>query len=249
MFLQHDLNVFNFIIQLNISLREQGRDLTPVERPDFSMISDAPFALGPLPKRPLNFVDAQTAIEFYTPLYALMLPRDDFVRAVNSLQLDETVAVYIAKILGTDYHLAFIEERPPAGADVDHARPGYWLMMHGLDCRGAARLAADAEGAAGGGTADRSADADGGGLGPLCTSPKRQGLRRLSEAGRLSFKHRRGKPPLPLAGEVRRGLRPPVGRTGVGPGGRRGPPLARRVRCGCPGRLPGRRPSPRCGRP
>ena len=42
-FLQHDLNVFNFIIQLNKSLRAQGRDLAPVARPDFSMITDGPF--------------------------------------------------------------------------------------------------------------------------------------------------------------------------------------------------------------
>jgi hypothetical protein len=132
-FLQHDLNVFNFIIQLNISLREQGRDLSPVERPDFSMISDAPFALETLPNGPLNFIDAQTAIEFYTPLYALMLPRDDFVRASNSLQLDEVVAIYIAKILGSDYHLAFMKNGHPL-VPMTTLQAGYRLMMHGLDC-------------------------------------------------------------------------------------------------------------------
>src|SRR5205823_5793303 len=118
---------------LNISLREQCRDLTPVEQPDFSMISDAPLALAPLPRSALNVVDAQTAIEFYTPLYALMLPRDDFVRAVGSLQLDETVAVYIAKILGTDYHLAFMKNGHPL-VPMSTLTAGYRLMMHGLDC-------------------------------------------------------------------------------------------------------------------
>ena len=77
--------------------------------PDFSAISDEPFELAPLPKGPLNFVDVQTAIEVYTPLYALFLPREDFVRAAHSLQLDETVAIYIAKVLGTDHHLAFMK--------------------------------------------------------------------------------------------------------------------------------------------
>jgi hypothetical protein len=38
--LQHDLNIYNFIIQLNQSLRAQGRDLASVARPDFTMISD-----------------------------------------------------------------------------------------------------------------------------------------------------------------------------------------------------------------
>ena len=134
-FLQHDLNVFNFIIQLNISLREQGRDLEPVDRLDLSMISDEPFGLEALPSGPLNFVDAQTAIEFYTPLYALMLPRADFVRASNSLQLDETIGVYIAKILGTNYHLAFIKNGHPM-VPLSTLQAGYRLMMHGLDCEG-----------------------------------------------------------------------------------------------------------------
>jgi len=134
-FLQHDLNVFNFIIQLNTSLRAQGRDLTPAERLDFSMISDEPFDLAPLPNGPLNFVDVQTAIEAYTPLYALLLPRADFIRAAGSLQLDETVAIYIAKLLGTDYHLAFMKNGHPL-VPLSTLQAGYRLMMHGLDCEG-----------------------------------------------------------------------------------------------------------------
>lgn len=133
LFLQHDLNVYNFIIQLNAGLRAQGRDLTPVERPDFSMISDEPFALAPLPRGLFNFIDVQTAVEAYTPLYALLLPRRDFVRAANSLQLDEVVAIYIAKILGNDYHLAFIENGHPL-VPLSTLQAGYRLMMHGLDC-------------------------------------------------------------------------------------------------------------------
>ena len=77
-FLQHDLNIYNFIIELNASLRAQGRDLAPPERLDFSMITDGPFALEDFPDGRMNFVDVQTAIELYTPLYALFLPRNDF---------------------------------------------------------------------------------------------------------------------------------------------------------------------------
>ena len=132
-FLQHDLNVFNFIIQLNASLRAQCRDLVPVDKPDFSMISDAPFELAPLPRGRLNFADVQTAIEVYTPLYALMLPRADFIRAAQSLQLDETVAIYIGKILGTDYHMSFVKNGHPL-VPLSTLQAGYRLMMHGLDC-------------------------------------------------------------------------------------------------------------------
>ncbi len=132
-FLQHDLNIFNFIIQLGASLRAQGRDLAPVERPDFSMISDAPFELGELPQGRLNFADVQTAIEAYTPLYALLLPRADFIRAAQSLQLDETVAIYIGKILGTDYHMSFVKNGHPL-VPLSTVQAGQRLMLHGLDC-------------------------------------------------------------------------------------------------------------------
>ncbi len=134
-FLQHDLNIFNFIIQLNRSLRAQHRELEPVRRPDFSMITDAPFPIEATKKGWLNFVDVQTAVEVYTPLYALLLPRSDFIRASNSLQLDETIAIYIARILGEDYHLAFMKNGHPM-VPLSTLQAGYRLMMHGLDCEG-----------------------------------------------------------------------------------------------------------------
>lgn len=133
LFLQHDLNVFNFIIELNQRLRAEGREILPAETLDFSMISDEFPAFERFPTGPLNRIDVQTAVEFYTPLYALMLPRRDFVRAAHSLQLDETVAIYIARILGTDYHLNFIKNGHPMVA-LSTLQAGYRLMMHGLDC-------------------------------------------------------------------------------------------------------------------
>ena len=135
-FLQHDINIYNFIIQLNASLRAQGRDLVPAARPDFSMISEDDFDLAPLPAGPLNIVDVQTAIESYTPLYALCLPRADFTRAVNSLQLDETIAIYIGKILGSDYHMAFVRNGHPL-VQLSTLEAGYRLMWDPLEstCR------------------------------------------------------------------------------------------------------------------
>lgn len=132
-FLQHDLNVYNFIIQLNLGLRRQGRDLAPVAKPDFSMITDGPFPIELREDGWLNFADVQTAIEAYTPLYALFLPRADFIRASNSLQLDETIAIYLAKLLATDYHLSFVENHHPM-VQLSTMQAGYRLMMHGLDC-------------------------------------------------------------------------------------------------------------------
>lgn len=131
-FLQHDLNVYNFIIGLNRCLKESGRELEPPARLDFSAISDAPFAFEDLPSGKRNFVDVQTAIEFYTPVYALFLARRDFVRAANSLQLDETFAIYVARLLGSDYHLAFIKNQHPM-VPLSPFQAGFRLMMHGYD--------------------------------------------------------------------------------------------------------------------
>ena len=132
-FLQHDLNIFNFIIEVNKALLAQGKEIMPAERVDFSMISDSFPEFEVFPDGVLNKVDVQTAVEFYTPMYALLLPRADFVRAAHSLQLDETVAIYIARILGTDYHLNFIKNGHPMIA-LSTLQSGYRLMMHGLDC-------------------------------------------------------------------------------------------------------------------
>lgn len=132
LFLQHDLNIFNFIIEMNAALREAGKELAPPDEVDFSMISDEFPAFEEFPNRWHNFVDVQTAVEFYTPIYALMLPREDFVRASNSLQLDEIMAIYIARILGSDYHMAFVKNGHPLVA-LSTLQAGYRLMMHGLD--------------------------------------------------------------------------------------------------------------------
>ena len=132
LFLQQDLNIFNFVIEMNAVLRAEGRELTPPERIDFSMISDEFPPFEEFPRKWHNFVDVQTAVEFYTPIYALMLPRDDFVRASSSLQLDEVMAIYIARILGTSYHMAFVKNGHPLVA-LSTLQAGYRLMMHGLD--------------------------------------------------------------------------------------------------------------------
>ena len=131
-FLQHDLNIYNFIIELNRELRAQGREIETRNEIDFSSITDGKFGFEEFPTGRLNFIDVQTAIEFYTPVYAAFLSRHDFVRASNSLQLDETVGIYVAKILGSDYHMSLINNRHPM-IPLSTFEAGFRLMMHGYD--------------------------------------------------------------------------------------------------------------------
>jgi hypothetical protein len=131
LFLQHDLNLFNFVINLNKQLHAQGRELEPKPTIDFSAISSTPPDLAPMPKRWTNFVDLESAIELYTPLYQLFLTDHDFWRATNSLQLDETIALYVARILGNPAHLALVNNKHPM-VPLTTLRAGYRLVLHGL---------------------------------------------------------------------------------------------------------------------
>lgn len=131
-FLIHDLNIYNFIAELNQQLREQQRDFVPVEQLDFSAITDGEFDLDPGDDHITNVIDLQTAIEMYTPLYALFLSDHDFWRASNSLQLDETVSIYISKLLGDSTALSLVSNRHPM-VPLTTLQAGFRLMLHGLD--------------------------------------------------------------------------------------------------------------------
>lgn len=131
MFLIHDLNIFNFVIQLNQELRRRGTEIAPRAELDFGAISDAPFELEPMPDGPLNIIDVQTAIEAYTPIYGMLLTDSDFWRASNSLQLDETVGIYAARLIGREEYLGLISNRHPM-VPYSTLEAGFRLMLHGL---------------------------------------------------------------------------------------------------------------------
>jgi hypothetical protein len=131
LFLKHDLNLFNFVIRLNQQLRTEGKTLAAVQEVDFSMISEPPLALAAMPQRALNFIDLQTAIEIFTPVYQLFLTDNDFWRAANSLQLDETMAVYAATILNSPQHLLLLNNKHPL-VPMSTLGAGYRLVLHGL---------------------------------------------------------------------------------------------------------------------
>ncbi len=131
-FLKHDLNLFNFVIEFNKDLREAGTEIKPPAHLNFDCITDGQFdKFADFPQRWRNFIDVQTAIELYTPMYQLFLTDHDFWRAANSLQLDETVAIYVAKILGVPEYLALVNNKHPM-VPLTTISAGFRLMLHGL---------------------------------------------------------------------------------------------------------------------
>ena len=132
-FVQHDVNLFNLVIRLNAALQENGRTLEPreLEDLDFSAIHAGPPALAEMPSGPLTRIDLASAIELYTPIYQLLLNDRDFWRASNSLQLDETIALYVCQIIGDWSRLGLVNNRHPLIPE-STLRAGHRLLLHGL---------------------------------------------------------------------------------------------------------------------
>ena len=131
LFLQHDLNLFNFVINLNRELRAQQRVIEKPPSLDMRGISEHQFGIEAMPDRWHNFVDLQTAIELFTPVYQLFLTDNDFWRATNSLQLDETIAIYVARILEQPQNLVLLNNKHPLVPE-STLRAGHRLVLHGL---------------------------------------------------------------------------------------------------------------------
>lgn len=130
-FLKHDLNIYNFIIEINRQLNEQGLDLEPKETLSYDGITDGDFPIEPMPNRWLNFLDLESAIEIYTPMYQLLLTDSDFWRACNSLQLDETISLYATTLVRDHKFLGLVNNRHPIISE-SVLGAAHRLMLHGL---------------------------------------------------------------------------------------------------------------------
>ena len=131
LFLNNDLNLYNFIINLNREMTEKGIQITEKNDIDLSMISTDGFKMIDFPKRWTNILDLRSAIEVFTPFYQLFLTKNDFYRASNSLQLDETIGIYSAKILGSPAHLGLLNNKHPLVPQSTYGA-SYRLVLHGL---------------------------------------------------------------------------------------------------------------------
>lgn len=130
LFLNHDLNVYNYLIQLNMEMERRGVSIGRVEDLDFSAIEDD-VDLPDMPRGRWNRIDLHTAVEMYTPAYALLLTDRDFWRASNSLQLDETIGLYVARMTGEEKHLAMVANKHPL-VPFSTLGAGFRLVLHGL---------------------------------------------------------------------------------------------------------------------
>lgn len=131
LFLDHDLNLYNFVIKLNSELKDKNIVLEKVNNLNLEMITEDQFNHISFPNKWTNILDLRSAIELFTPFYQLFLSSNDFIRASNSLQLDETIAIYSAKILGTPAHLGLVNNKHPMVPQSTFS-VAYNLVLHGL---------------------------------------------------------------------------------------------------------------------
>ena len=131
LFLNHDLNLYNFVINLNREMAEKGIEIKENHNLDLSMISADGFKMIEFPNKWTNILDLRSAIEVFTPFYQLFLTKNDFYRASNSLQLDETIGIYSSKILGSPAHLGLLNNKHPLVPESTYGA-SYRLLLHGL---------------------------------------------------------------------------------------------------------------------
>ncbi len=131
LFLNHDLNLYNFVINLNKELRENTITITTVDNINTAMITEDQFDHIEFPNKWTNLLDLRSAIELFTPFYQLFLTANDFVRASNSLQLDETISIYASQILGTPAHVGLVNNKHPMVPATTYSA-AYNLVLHGL---------------------------------------------------------------------------------------------------------------------
>lgn len=131
LFLIHDLNLYNFVINLNKQLREKNIEVMKQERLNFDAITSSRIPIEGMPNRRSNFLDLMTAIECFTPVYQFFLTDNDFWRATNSLQLDETIGILASKVIGSNDRLALINNKHPM-VPLSTLRAGFRLVLHGL---------------------------------------------------------------------------------------------------------------------
>jgi hypothetical protein len=130
-FLKHDLNLYNFVIKLNGQLQEKKITIVGKKNLDLSMITEDQFDHIEFPNKWTNILDLRSAIELFTPFYQLFLTSNDFVRASNSLQLDETIGIYTSQILNAPAHLGLVNNKHPMVPETTYSS-AYRLVLHGL---------------------------------------------------------------------------------------------------------------------
>jgi hypothetical protein len=96
---RHDANVFNLFIDLGETPAVDVEHARPPAELDFSMLQLPAFDLDPGVRRRLR-LDLQSTLDVIVATLAVFMDHDTAERAVNSLQLDESLLAAVANLTG-----------------------------------------------------------------------------------------------------------------------------------------------------
>jgi hypothetical protein len=71
-FLNHDLNLYNFVIRLNSQLKEKNISINRPEKINLNMITEDQFDHIDFPNKWTNVLDLRSAIELFTPFLSIV---------------------------------------------------------------------------------------------------------------------------------------------------------------------------------
>lgn len=97
--IQHDLNIYNLVLDLGESKTADVLSRRPLEELDFSMLTVPEIDVERERKRWLE-LDIESALYLMNIPFCLFTTEDEYERAVNSFQLDESLLGYIANLTG-----------------------------------------------------------------------------------------------------------------------------------------------------
>lgn len=132
-FLEHDLILYNFVLDYSKAQKENPGWLQEVQRRglDYSSIRPVDLDIDVSNRKWTQILDLESAIELFKVFYSLCLTSDEFFRAVVSLQFDENFGIYVSTITGDyDWNHVITNRHPLAPASPFAAARN--LMLHGI---------------------------------------------------------------------------------------------------------------------
>lgn len=125
--IRHDLNIYNFVIDLGRSEKADVLRARPHGELDFEGLEVPDIDTEPQRRRWLS-LDIETALYLMNIPFCLFTTNDEYERAVNSFQLDESLCAYIANLTGDPVFRSWVPNRFPMWLSTkrDVPRDLYW---------------------------------------------------------------------------------------------------------------------------
>jgi hypothetical protein len=125
--IKHDINIYNLVLDLGASASADVLRARPHEQLDFSML-DVPVIDVEQARRRWLELDIESALYLMNIPFCLFTSEDEYERAVNSFQLDESLLGYIANLTGDPVFRSWTPLRFSAWLTIarDVPRDLYW---------------------------------------------------------------------------------------------------------------------------